>query len=469
MVGEGQVEYFGDRSPGEPPSAFITEGFFSIPGGWKLDSPKPESFEYRTLDGCPSRVLECFWSGDLLTLTVGPPRELELHVHDLIGSPVAEAEIQVFASLPYRGNLMKTNSEGVAVVSTYSNDPTISVRVTAAGYDRLAMSANTQVTARLDIPLRRLFGVGIVHRPSPMIQDMGGVSPGDGVDYVEGPTLKAFEHAMRALAPPCKEDEQYIFVLVAEKRWLEQPPSLGLSYAPRGRGQVFERALNVALHPLATGLPGIVRVPESAYPERSQVHSVLVRLSPADSFLAEPPASLSLRFTRSNEAEEPWDLRGVRMADTTYRFSLPPGEFEISSRLDEWDFYEQENARILPGVKVLSREDAGGPVIVTLAPDERWVLIDLRDPAGREVSVGALLAPSDAQGRRFSPNSELFPYGRFIRPGHYDLWFMNFASLKPDKLLEGLSWPAATESGGRWILQAPVDRFPAAAFASMMR
>jgi len=182
MVGEGQVEYFGDRSPGEPPSAFITEGFFSIPGGWKLDSPKPESFEYRTLDGCPSRVLECFWSGDLLTLTVGPPRELELHVHDLIGSPVAEAEIQVFASLPYRGNLMKTNSEGVAVVSTYSNDPTISVRVTAAGYDRLAMSANTQVTARLDIPLRRLFGVGIVHRPSPMIQDMGGVSPGDGVD-----------------------------------------------------------------------------------------------------------------------------------------------------------------------------------------------------------------------------------------------------------------------------------------------
>lgn len=468
-VEDGLVLHFGahDREIGiETP---VRESAFSIPAAWEVSNPSPAEFEFRTLDRCPAPILGAAWREETLVLEVGEPRRLEVVVQDLSGQAIAEAEIQVFAPLPYREERLRADSDGRITVRTYSEDPRVAFRVTASGYEQSALSVNTSTTDEHLVQLSRLFGIGVVMKRSPALLDMGGVLPGDGVRSVVGALYRGIESRMRETHAALGEDELLFVSLVAETRWLDDPPVLQLSLAPRRRGVEFVRALNVELQALRDGLPAVVRVPDSAYPETEAVHEAVVRIGPRQAFLAAPPPSLFLRFVRSGVQEDPWDLRGTLVSDASYRFLLPEGDYELQAVVDDFDVYELAHPRLLPGTRLRVQSDSRNSAEVLLAPDERFVLIDCLDPVGRDSSIGALLAPADGKPRRFSPNSDEMPYGRFVRPGRWDLWFMNFDSLKPERLLEGLSWPAETTTDGRWILRIPKDHWSSTAFASRMR
>ncbi len=482
IVANGTVSFAGPREEGAPAFVVLDQGTFEIPQGWSITSPRPTMFQLEANPGCPSRIETVTPVPDGLVLKVGPRRPLRVFVRDLAGAPIAGASVQVFAPLPYRGKTALTDAAGLADLEIYSTDPRIGLRATAAGYERQSEAFDASTTEEAILELSRLFGAAIEIRDWPNLLSMAGIMPGDAVSYVRNPTEASFKAAMKATYPESETGYLTINVLVSEKRrWLASPPIYQLDLAPRGGSGLFDRVLEMELLPLQGQLPVPFRLDESLYPDLAPVHPFSIRLLPREAFLADPPEHIRVRFMEEQNPKEIWNLQGKRRGFSDYQFSLPAGRYFASSMADEFadegsslfkfEAYEVGSPQFARPSLVVVAAVEHAPVEMFLAADERYTLVDLRDEWNRESSIGARLAPADGP-RIFAPNSETFPYGRFIRPGIYNLWFVDYSVTAPPwhkMLLENLIWPSPTTSDGRWVLQIPVDRFPAAAFASTMR
>ncbi len=395
----------------------------------------------------------------VLNLTIAPTIELRLRVMDLAGNPISGARIIPildFAILEPRSEYL-TDSDGNAAFRLSERHGRIQFRVGKEGYapHQQCADAASQVI-ELEIRLRRILGYVIaINRQwrATMTCNFGtGVRTGLGFAI---PTLirnSLLDRLTGAGLFDPVEEEVYL-QLFTETEWVTE--SLGRAGLVVD-GQIVA-AMEVPVLPLSDPAFTVHRFPDDQTQQLPRHPWVQFRLIPDEAFLAEPPEELRIRLgVLEGQPDEPGDpaftyaeLRLV--AGKRYRAALPIGRYEFLAEGRDWEMSSDslgdgEDPGFAPGQTFQVPPGATSEdVLVRLAPGEQWIEYTICDTYGRQLDIRALLfphreAPHPAESH-FGIQLGVWPHGRFIRPGVYDLLAAVRSQDRVRRISSVLTWP----------------------------
>lgn len=460
-------------------TAEITLGEFTFPSWWLEEGiPAPEAFLLITAGGIPSQV-NFIQEGDEvdIILTVGKGRSFALTVTDLDGQPVPDAFVQIFSPGPLEGLGGSTDAEGKLAGTVFGASSNLGLRVHADGYMWNSKVVDLDHESEFNVRIMPIYAAVILRRDWASYNFQWDRAPGNRLsECSRHPSLSDLSQRIVENFEPAPLGYIYDVQLAYLRESVAGDiPTLRLSVrGPKGR-----RALIVEMTRVSEGLPGISTVPEEAYPDDMPQHvPVLVTLEPKSAFLAKPPTSIRLlvvAFEEERGGGEGIAITGALVSGTTYQFFLPQGRYLVGgtekSRLDDIK-YQPLLPRFLEGSELHVADNLNSRATVFLHPDERFVRYDLQFAgSGRPITMAATLVPDDGQKRMNWPIIEPWPRPAFIRPGPFDVWFIDRSlgrqGLNPSQVIAGgLLWPSPVTANGIWHISVTRKELSAFSFTS---
>ncbi len=334
---------------GGPRSLGFLSGRFPCPEEWELDPtraelPASERFRVEWETGPSARVKGLEWDqgpeGPVLVLDLGRPSQLRIQALDLAGNPVAGALVRIGDPFfPITTSAWpRTDQGGWATPLVYGDGGPIRIRVEAETYAHgwAVIEPGEGVEAQVYLP--RVLACAAIRDPLLPCPFQFGfrsdriLSIGRSNLSVER-TLAKLEQ--RAGVPP---DKEVWWFLVSERNGSWEEVVIQLYYEEDGPVR------DLVLRPLASPELTWIELPQEEVEPRLPVR---VHFSPRDAFGEEPPALLSLVF---EPAEGPGSApagaetvaqrrsrlsgfqlveTGQRVADGSYLFHLPPGDYTL--------------------------------------------------------------------------------------------------------------------------------------------
>lgn len=441
----------------------ISDGSFTFPSSWLEGSRVvSDQFLYRSDSGIPSPIEFAGLNQGAhdLILRVGSPRQFHISVVDDQGVGIEGVEVEVFAPLPLPNYGLRTNQEGMVEGILYGSNPNAAFRATKLGYFRNHVTLDLSKQGSATIELASIYLAILLRRDWPGLNPLLGFLPGDSLNPCShDPGLAEVRKEILRILPEPEEGFQYDLqfaysILTAPLNG--RSPRLSIAFFGE---EGFRSQVETFMMALSKGIPEVFEIPIDSYPPDTVTpHEVRIELLPKTTFLAAPPLSLSLRFSAADPSGHDLILPGKLAEGTTYSFLLPKGTYRVGSSPDE---YLDENPRLLTEVDIKVVENVQNRFKLFLDPDEKWITYDLvGKQSGRRIPIAALLAPQNDKPKSIWPSAGVLPRGRFIRPGSFDLWYVDHHGAEKVEdlfktLEEGLFWPSPVTANGLWLI--PLD------------
>lgn len=461
----------------------VEDGQFSIPvadGAVSIGQLTEVDFLLVESGGVLVRPLSIKLGGDdqsTIELVVADAISVAFRVVDLRGNPVAGARLQVAAPVPMQIDVpMRTDKEGAAVASLRPTEPKFRVRVLKDGYVGQTFEFDSVDSEDpIEVSLQRFIGSAVVvdmrYRMS-----IGGSVPGDFLPFA---SAADWRHIANALEDQAKLEpfEQVRWIVVGEDaEWISETTiEVGIRAFDEyvGTVEVPVRHIVDEDFEIQRGAEGLV-LPEDAMP------SVDITILPRSAFRSEPPEWLGMLFSPLADdvpefvthpgGHDPtskvrrYSTKGRHLGDGVYRYWLPEGVYAPQSDLNEKS-NRQATPLFLANQEI--RIGAGNTSsTLRLAPDERYVTIELVDPAGFPVDVAAALTIALPENPTFWPARNVGAFRQWVRPGRYSIWGMELHSYETIEI-GGFDWPTSVDSDG--VLHPVIDYASLGFAASALR
>ncbi len=314
-----------------------------------------------------------------------------------------------------------------------------------------------------------MFVASYYFRPWPLSFDRTRTQsiPHDVVPMPEGEATRAIEEAILANHPHWKDGALLEILAYQEKEWVSEGPTIEIEFMRNGvRSPRFE----LTAVPAPDGIPTPPVIPDSFYESFEPSYPVNVTLLPESAFPGDHPKLLfvPLAFQGHDTGKA---ARLDEVEEGRYLTFLPNRDYEVlSGTKDDGPIAVRwvlaDSPIFLPGSRLRGNPNTTAQAAVSLAPGESYVTVDVRDEYGRPFYFGAFLAPSDGRERHAGVSYDSLPRGRFIRPGHWDLWIKDRASFLQNPqaplhriIVHDLIWPSPMTPDGRWVIRIPPGSF----------
>ncbi|PCJ51640.1 MAG: hypothetical protein COA70_13880 [Planctomycetota bacterium] len=441
----------------------ITSGDFKFPSWWIEDGDlMSASFLVLDPNGIPSQVLKAELNIDLdLLLVVGKGRSFSCLVQDIEGDPVSGAFVQVFAPYPLEELGGFADSNGVLNGTVYGASSKLGFRAFADGFAWSSSAVDIEQEPTFVIELQPIYAAVFLVRDWVGINLIWGLIPGDlahncsrwpGMRYIR-------ERIVRDLPAPPAGSRYEVRLAKIDSPLGTTIPTTSLGFW----GNSFDtmRAVKAAMVKVTDGTPEVVVVESKAYPKNILPSlPVDITIEPQTAFLAEAPMEISLPFVGKKNEHNVIRV-GKKISGTTYQFFLPEGEYEVTvgnGELLDSDKYTESLPRFLANETIEVTFSNNRKQVVNLHPGERYIRFDVRFAGvNRTTNIAVELAPNDGVARTIWPSLGTLPQPRFIRPGTFNLHYIN--RHQPSNIADmfqilvgDLIWPSPVKLDGTWII-----------------
>ncbi len=462
----------------------VADGRFTYPSTWTEDGlPEPERFLFVGPSGAAtSEVLRVEETEDTpLVLTVGRALPWRCRVTDLAGHPIPGATVRVFTRLPYRGFETTTDQDGRAEGVCYSTDTRVGIQAIAFGYAAKRKLFDLTDPREPSLALPRLFVAAWAVRPwdASFHVQTGYLSDTRAAGGVSQEVVASIREAILDRHPLESDGALRLVVqILREEAWLDTPPKLDLLLT-------FEQTSSpkyvLEMVPLPEGVPEPFILPDEAYEPFETSYPLDVVFTPATVFLAEPPPEIFIPIRRPR-AKYVQAVRCMRSQGRKYRAWIPRDDIRILPTWPDDDFMATDwvfarSPRFLPNQTLSVTPGTVATRTVAFDPNERCIVVEVRDPADRPVYFGAWLSPSDGKQRHAATVYDMLPRKRFVRPGLWDLWTVDYSVFARGGdissawriVVEDLVWPSPVTPVGHWVIHVPPDAVALEAFDTDVR
>lgn len=458
------------RTGTEPASLEVRGGEFAVesPDAWRSFAP-PDLWFFRA-DGQRFKpiAVQVLDEPAEHRVVVTLPRvvETQIMVQDFHGHPIAGAQVRVHLPaqvIEDRQGGVCVDERGLARVLHAAADGPVRVRVAASGYATKAVIAKENPTV---VRLGRVLAGGYIldraREPQTVRVSMAGTK-----GMINMPSLLDSRPLLDQLeARLTLSDTEYVSwaVLHEKDEWRDPPPYV--LHLTDSNGETVD--YDIPMMHILGGVEPVRPNLENCRP----LTPVFVAILPESAFLANPPATVKLRFVPPGASLEtpnsPFDSDSGREAqghlvfgsEALYRFFVPEGEYGISASTGSYEQTFQRNPRILPATcSSIQHGSAASPAVVQLHPDDRYVTYCFVDRTGLTLDLAAELVPQRLREPDAFLSAGGWPRGRFIRPGTYEaLIARNAPPWGLAKLDKPVSWPVPVTAEGCWKILVDVSQ-----------